>query len=90
MNSLVIDIRGYVAAAFGTALMLPQVYKTYKTKRVEDLSLVMIYVYIINCALWLTYGAMLKSLPMVLCNAMAELIAIIQLILKIQYSKKSA
>ncbi len=89
-NQLIIDLTGYLAAIFGTALMLPQVYKTYKTKRVEDLSMVMINVYLINCALWLAYGIMLNSLPMILCNSIAEVIGLIQLLMKLKYTKQQS
>ena len=90
MNNIIVEGIGYLAAVFGTALMIPQVYKMYKSKRVEDLSMVMIFVYIVNCALWLAYGIMLNKMPMIACNAIAEVIGLIQLVLKFKYTKKPA
>ena len=53
-------IVGYLAAVFGTALMLPQVYKSIKTKRVDDISMSMLVVYVINCffvgSIWLVHS----------------------------------
>ena len=79
---------GYLAAVFGTALMVPQVYKSLKTKRVDDISMVMLVVYIINCTLWEIYGFMLGSMPMILCNLIAGLIGIFQTWLKLKYKTK--
>jgi MtN3 and saliva related transmembrane protein len=83
------EIIGYAAAVFGTALMLPQVFKTFKTRRVDDISMVMLVVYIINCGLWETYGLLIGSMPMILCNATAGLIGVLQIGLKLKYQTKS-
>jgi MtN3 and saliva related transmembrane protein len=82
------DVIGYIAAAFGTALMLPQVFKSIKTKRVDDISMVMLIVYIVNCITWEIYGLMLGSMPIILCNIVAGLIGILQLWLKLKYRSK--
>jgi MtN3 and saliva related transmembrane protein len=85
----VTDTVGYVAAVFGTALMLPQVYKSFKTRRVDDISMVMLVVYILNCTSWEIYGLLIKSMPIILCNIIAGLIGITQLLLKLKYRTKN-
>jgi MtN3 and saliva related transmembrane protein len=77
------EIIGYLAAVFGTALMMPQLYKSFKTKRVDDISMVMLVVYLINCSLWETYGILIKSNPVIICNFLALIIGSIQV-----YAKK--
>lgn len=84
---VLVDIIGYTAAAFGTAIMLPQVVKTIRTKRVRDLSWGMLWTYFFNCVLWLVYGSMINAVPVVVCNAIAFLISIVQLVLKFRYSR---
>jgi len=88
MTALIAEIIGYIAAAIGTSLMLPQVIKTIKTKKVRDLSIGMVFLYFLNCALWLAYGIMIKAMPVIVCNFIALLISIMQLILKLRYDKK--
>ena len=78
-------IVGYLAAVFGTALMLPQVYKSIKTKRVDDISMSMLVVYVINCSLWEVYGLCIHAMPVILCNIIALGIGILQLVLKFKY-----
>jgi len=79
------QIIGYLAAIVGTTLMLPQVVKTIKTKKVDDVSLVMLLFYFFNCLLWLVYGLLISALPLILCNSIALLISIFQLVLKFKY-----
>jgi MtN3 and saliva related transmembrane protein len=85
---LLTAIVGYAAAVFGTALMMPQVYKSIKTKRVDDISMVMLIVYVVNCSLWGAYGILLNAMPVILCNSAALAIGIFQTILKVKYQSK--
>jgi MtN3 and saliva related transmembrane protein len=89
MNPVIVDIIGYFAAFFGTVLMLPQALKTYRTRHVADISLVMLIVYIINCMLWGVYGYFLLSVPMLLCNGFALIIGFLMLSMKIFFSRPS-
>lgn len=77
---------GYVATIVGTSLMLPQVYKSYRTKSVGDVSWGMVLMYFLNCALWLTYGVLIVATPLVITNAIALIIALTQAVLKWKYS----
>lgn len=85
---LLTQIIGFLAAAVGTSLMLPQVVKTIRTQKADDLSLLMLALYFVNCLLWLTYGLLIKAWPLVTCNFIALVISIIQLILKFKYKQK--
>ena len=82
------EIVGYLAAVFGTALMMPQLYKSFKTKRVDDISMVMLVVYLINCSLWESYGLLIKSNPVIICNFLALIIGSIQIYAKKKFQTK--
>jgi MtN3 and saliva related transmembrane protein len=84
------DIVGYLATAVGTLLMVPQVLKGLRTKSMEDVSGVMIGAYLLNCALWGTYGYLLASVPLMLCNGIAFCIGLAQAHLKIRYRRAAA
>lgn len=85
---LITQIIGFLAAVVGTSLMLPQVIKTVRTKKADDLSLLMLSLYFVNCLLWLTYGLLIIAWPLVVCNFIALVISIIQLALKFKYKEK--
>jgi MtN3 and saliva related transmembrane protein len=86
---ILINVAGYMAAAVGTSILLPQVYKSIKTKKVNDISMSMLVVYIINLVLWEIYGLLLFSIPLIACNITSLIIAIFQIFLKIKYNQKT-
>jgi MtN3 and saliva related transmembrane protein len=80
------ELIGYLAAIIGTSIMIPQVLKTIKTKQVKDLSQSMLWLYFFNCLLWSVYGILIQAIPVIVCNTVALIISIIQLILKRKYN----
>ena len=82
-------IVGYLATATGICLMLPQFYKTLKTKSVKDVSRLMLIVYFFNCIFWLIYGLLIDAAPIIFTNVIALVISIAQIILQVRYSRKS-
>ena len=87
MDNIFLNIIGYSAAVIGTSLMLPQVIKSYKTKSVADLSWGMLILYFLNCASWLIYGILINASHLILTNAIALVISVIQVLLKLRFSK---
>jgi len=83
-----VDIIGYLAAIVGTSMMIPQVVKILRTKKVRDLSWAMVMLFFLNCALWLAYGWMIKSYPVVIANCISLVTAMVQMGLKYRYSPK--
>jgi lactoylglutathione lyase len=77
---------GYAAVAVGTTFMLPQVLKSWKTKRVDDLSFASVTLYFANSLLWLAYGILIAAWPVAVANALALVISIVQLSLKLKYT----
>ena len=53
------ELFGYTGMVVGTLVFVPQVYKTYHTKSVEDISWGMLVLLVLNCVSWFstdTYG----------------------------------
>jgi len=82
---LITNIIGFTAAAVGTALMLPQVIKSIKTKSVKDVSFAMLILYFFNCVLFAIYGALIIAWPVIICNMIAFLVSTTQIVLKFRY-----
>ena len=76
---------GYLAAILTTIAFFPQVIKIYKTKETKSISLAMYIVFTLGIFLWLVYGIHLKSIPMILANAITLLSAIYILWMKVKY-----
>jgi len=63
------DAIGGVAAVLTTIAFLPQVIKSWKTRSTRDISLGMFTILNTGIVLWLVYGLILNSLPLILANA---------------------
>lgn len=83
MNS--IAILGYVAGTLTTVAFLPQVIQTWKTKSTKDISLGMFVSFCTGVFLWLIYGFLIESSPVIVTNLATFLLAMIILSLKIKY-----
>ena len=75
---------GYLAAFSTTVAFIPQAVKVYKTKRTKDISLGMFSLLIAGFVLWLWYGILLSSYPIILANSVTLIIAIYILITKLK------
>ena len=82
------EIVGFIAAFLTTLSFVPQVYKTWKTKEVADLSLVMYLAMFVGVGLWLVYGIHMKSPSMIVANSVTMLLVMIVVVFKIRYRKK--
>ncbi len=83
MNSEMII--GLTAATLTTVAYIPQAIKIIRTKHTKDLSLIMYIVLTVGIILWLVYGVMLSSLPIILANIVTVTLTAIILALKIKY-----
>ncbi|WP_366836828.1 SemiSWEET transporter [Lutibacter sp.] len=79
------EIIGLIAAVLTTSAYVPQVYKTWKTKSVENISLTMYIVMAIGISLWLLYGIYLNSLSLILANSITVILTLIIIIFKVRY-----
>jgi len=80
-----IEVIGLMAAVFTTAAFVPQVYKTWKLKSVEGLSLTMYIVFFAGVVLWLIYGIQINSLSIIVANTVTSILALLLIIFKLIY-----
>ena len=88
MNSIKIELFGYFAAILTTAAFLPQLIKTLKTKKADDVSLVTLIMFISGVGSWIIYGYKISSFPILLANIITFILNLLILISKIYYAKK--
>ncbi len=80
-----IEILGLVAAFLTTGAFLPQAIKVIKTKNTNDLSLSMYSMLVGGVLLWLIYGFLINSLPIIIANFVTLVLSGAILFLKIRY-----
>jgi MtN3 and saliva related transmembrane protein len=80
-----VNLLGLIAGALTSFGFFPQLVKTWRTKSAKDVSL---WMYLISCTgilLWLIYGLIISSAPLIAANTVTLLIASAILLLKIKY-----
>ena len=78
------DLVGYIAAFCTTVAYIPQAVKVYKTKQTKDISIGMFFIMVIGLFLWLAYGFMSDSMPIIWSNVVTIVIAGYILFMKIK------
>ena len=78
------DVLGYTAAVFATGSFIPQVWKTWRTRSAEDISFLMLFLHITGMVLWGPYGFLLGAAPIGVANAIAVLLDIVLVVLKVR------
>jgi MtN3 and saliva related transmembrane protein len=87
-NGTFITVIGLIAGVLSALSMLPQVIKTLKEKKAENVSPVMLIVLIAGLALWIFYGTLKHDLPIMLTNGFSLLLNLCMLFLKWKYGKR--
>ena len=87
MHTLNVEFFGYFAAILTTAAFLPQLIKTLKTKKADDVSLVTLIMFICGVGSWIVYGYEISSTPILIANIITFLLNSLILISKIYYAK---
>ena len=80
-------IVGFIAGLVTTAANLPQVWKTYRNKSGEGLSFRMLLMLALGLVLWIVYGLMSKSLPLIVANAVVLLLILGLIGMKLKFDR---
>ncbi len=76
---------GLIAAICTTSSFVPQVIKILRSKRTQDVSLVMYAILTTGLFLWLVYGFILHDIPLILANLISLTLSLSVLILKLKH-----
>ena len=70
----VYEVIGLSAAFLTTSAFIPQVYKIYKEKNADGISLTMYIILFIGVILWFVYGLLIGSLSIIIANGVTALL----------------
>jgi len=79
------EFLGYIAAGLSTTSFLPQVIKIWRSRSGGDISTIMYVMYIISLLLWLIYGVIIGSTPLILAEIFTLILASAILIMKFMW-----
>jgi MtN3 and saliva related transmembrane protein len=81
------DLIGYLAAGLTTLSFLPQALHTFRTRDVSGISLGMYTLFTTGVALWVAYGALMASGPLLAANVVTLSLALAILVMKLRYGR---
>ena len=79
---------GLMAGMLTTIGFIPQIVKGYRTKRMNDVSLIMPILLAMGMTLWFFYGMILEDIPIMMWNLIALSLNIVVIFLIIRYRRK--
>ena len=85
MNSQLIEGVGFIAAILTTAAFFFFFLHSWKTRDLSGISLNMYVTFTIGVTLWLAYGFLIKSLPVIAANIITLPTTLVILFLKIKH-----
>lgn len=82
-----ITLLGLVAAACTTIAFIPQVIKNWRTRSAGDLSFGMFGIFTFGVVMWLVYGLLIGSLPIIAANVITLALNVVNLVQMVLYRK---
>lgn len=86
MNEYLVSLIGMSATLFSLWSTVPQIRKSLKTKKTDDVSKWLIISLIIGLFLWVLYGVLKADIIITVANAIGVTLNVILLILKLKYA----
>ena len=83
-----IDTLGFIAAIFTTVAFIPQVVLVWRERAAPGVSTGMYCIFVTGIALWLWYGLLLSSWPLIIANSLTLLLAGSILVMKLAFERK--
>lgn len=80
-----ITVLGLIAGTMTTASFIPQVVKAWRSRSTKDVSFWMFLLLAVGVMMWLVYGFLIGSLPVIIANAVTLVLVVTLLALKIKY-----
>lgn len=81
------SIIGLVAGILTASSLLPQLIKTVKEKKADEISMGMLVILLAGISLWIVYGIKKNDFPIIATNAFSLLLNIIMMVLRFKYGK---
>ncbi|NCI48012.1 SemiSWEET family sugar transporter [Sediminibacterium soli] len=82
-----VEYIGYFGSFLTAITFVPQVYKSWQTKSVGDLSSWMVAIVITSAIVWLVYAFAINSGPVILANSIVLILTLVLLYLKFRFKK---
>lgn len=80
-----IEAIGLFGAFLSSVTFMPQVYKTWQSKKAGDLSLSMMLIVFTSTAVWMIYAVSLMLWPVIIANGIIGLLSLMLIYFKLRF-----
>ena len=84
---IAVELLGYIAGTLTTIALVPEIYRTWRKKEARDLSFYWLGCLGIGCGIWIIYGALIGSYPVIIANVVSVILCCVQITLAVKYDK---
>jgi MtN3 and saliva related transmembrane protein len=88
MIDMLIPLIGILATIFAICSTIPQIIKGIKTRKMDDVSALLIMALIVGLSLWVVYGVAKTDIVIIGGNSVGVILNTMLLLLKIKYSRE--
>ena len=88
MIDMLIPLIGVLATIFAICSTIPQIIKGIKTRKMDDVSALLIMALIVGLSLWVVYGVAKTDIVIIGGNSVGVILNTMLLLLKIKYSRE--
>jgi len=81
-----LELFGLIAGAITSMGFIPQLYRGYRTKKLDDISYFMPIVLAIGMTLWIIYGILIQAAAVIIANIFGVTCCLILISLKKKYA----
>jgi MtN3 and saliva related transmembrane protein len=85
MSPALINAIGYFGSFLTAITFVPQVYKSWQSKSVGDLSIWMVLIVVFSTIVWLVYAFAIESGPVIVANTIVLILSLVLLAFKIRF-----
>lgn len=81
-------VLGLIAGTLTTSGYIPQIVKGYRTKKMQDVSMIMISILCIGMFLWILYGLSQDDIPLIVSNTVGTSFLVTLVAMKFYYDRR--
>lgn len=80
----------WVASILTTLIFIPQIYKAFKTRLTNDISMLMMILAVMGNTAWLIHASLTSNVPLIVCATLIIIMSIVLIIFKYTNEKSDA
>ncbi|MCW8933486.1 MAG: SemiSWEET family transporter [Gammaproteobacteria bacterium] len=78
------ELFGWIASILTTLIFIPQIYKAFKTRLTNDISMLMMVLAILGNIAWLIHASLTDNMPLIVCASLIIIMSFVLITFKVK------